>query len=215
MIETLEYVEKAGWGWNVHLLRLPSGGLFVYSPTWLGPDTFARVEQHGTPEVLFAPNHFHHLALERYRDRWPRAVACASRGALPRLEKQGHRGLRDAAEAPLPDGMRLLVSEGTRSGETIASVQGQWIVCDAFVNFTRPITGLPGVAMRLIRIASGLSISEIFKRIVVKDRAAYKRWLFEQLARDQPKTVHFSHGAPLTGDDVAARLRAVVDRRLP
>jgi hypothetical protein len=72
-------------------------------------------------------------------------MACASKGALPRLSKHGHSGLRDAAETPLPDGARLLAAEGVDNGETILSIGGEWIFCDAFINFQRRITGFPGV----------------------------------------------------------------------
>ena len=82
---------------DVHLVRLPSGGLFVYSPSWLGDDTFARIEKHGTPEVLFAPNAYHHVSLEKFRARWPQALAYASSPSLPRLLKKGHPNLHDAA----------------------------------------------------------------------------------------------------------------------
>jgi hypothetical protein len=50
---------------------------------------------------------------------------------------------------------------------------------------------------------------------VVKDRTAYKRWLFAELDRAPPTTVHFSHGAPIGGPDVAARLKNLAKERLP
>lgn len=214
-IDTEEYVAPSGWGWNVHLVKLPSGGLFVYSPAWLGDDTFERIARHGTPEVLFAPNSVHHLSLEKFRARWPQAMACASKGALPRLSKHGHPALRDAAEAPLPDGARLLVAEGVDNGETIFSVGGEWIFCDAYINFQRRITGFPGFALRRLKIGHGLGIGGLFKMFVVKDRAAYKRWLFAELDRAPPTTVHFSHGAPIGGPDVVARLKKLANERLP
>jgi len=165
--------------------------------------------------VLFAPNNVHHMSLERFRARWPQAMACASKGALPRLSKHGHSGLRDAAETPLPDGARLLAAEGVDNGETILSIGGEWIFCDAFINFQRRITGFPGFALRRLKIGHGLGIGGLFKMFVVKDRTAYKRWLFAELDRAPPTTVHFSHGAPIGGPDVAARLKNLAKERLP
>jgi hypothetical protein len=213
-IVTLAYAGQSGWGWNVHLARLPSGGLFVYSPAWLGDDTFAQVEKHGTPEVLFAPNNVHHLSLEKFRERWPKAIACAATPALPRLSKLGHEGLRDVAEAPLPEGAKLLVSEGTRSGETFLSLDGAFIVADAFVNFQRPISGFTGLILKQLKISGGLGIGSLFCWFSVADKAKYKSWLFEQLDREKPKRFRFSHGAPFSEPDLVDRIKSLANDRL-
>ena len=214
MIETLEYAAGSGWGWNVHLLRLPSGGLFVYSPAWLGDDTFAQIEKHGAPEVLFAPNNVHHMSLEKYRAKWPKAMACASKRALPRLVKHGHPGLRDAAEAPVPEGGRLLVSEGTRNGETILSAGGEWIVCDAFTNFQRPVTGITGLVLKQLRITGGLGIGSLFRWFAVTDKPKYRSWLFEQLDREKPRAMHFSHGVRYDAPDLIEQVKSIANERL-
>src|SRR5215470_6123036 len=113
------------------VVPLRDGGTLIYSPTWLGDDTtFARVETLGTPRVLLAPNHFHHLSLARFRARYPEAVAVAAKSALPRLEAKGHRGLRDVMEVEglLASGSRVLCPEGLRCGETwlsLADERGQ------------------------------------------------------------------------------------------
>ena len=215
MIETLAYANRSGWGWNVHLARLPSGGLFVYSPAWLGDDTFAQIEKHGTPEVLFAPNHVHHISLEKYRQRWPKAVACASKRALKRLGQQGHPGMVDAAEAPLPAGARLLATEGTNSGETILSVDGEWITADAFCNFEKRVTGVTGAVLRLLQVSTGgISVGRLFEWFVCKDPRRYCAWLQEQVDAEKPKKIYFSHGVPASGPDVGARLVAEAKRRL-
>jgi len=215
LIETLSYANKSGWGWNVHLARLPSGGLFVYSPSWLGDDTFAQVERHGTPEVLFAPNGVHHVSLEKFRARWPKAVACASAPALRRLSKQGHAGMIDATQAPSPSGAKLLVPEGLAGGETFLSVGGEWIVCDAFCNFERHVTGVTGAVLRWLRVATGgLSVGSLFKWFVCKDPKRYVAWLEDAVAREKPQTVHFSHGVAMSAADVGQRLVAEARHRL-
>ena len=98
------------------VVALRDGGTLIYSPTWLGDDgTFARVEAVGTPRVLLAPNHFHHLSLARFRARYPE-VDCrkCEIGEFPRLEAKGHRGLRDVIEVEglLPSGSRVLCPGG-------------------------------------------------------------------------------------------------------
>jgi hypothetical protein len=208
----LEFVGPSGASWNVHLARLPSGGLFVHSPAWLGDDTFAQIEKHGTPEVLFAPNAYHHVSLEKFRAKWPAAMACASAHSLPRLTKKGHPNLRDASEAPLPANGKLIVAE--HADETFLKVGDELLFCDGFLNFTRPITGFVGLVMRLFHVSGGLTIGTPFKHFGIPDRAKYKQWLFAMLDREQPKTVHFSHGDPISGPDVIQQLKAVANRRL-
>ena len=87
----LRIVEDLAGGWQraMVLVRLPGGGLLVHSPTWVGPATFAKVEAFGEPRVLFAPNHFHHMFLARFRERWPGARAVAGGVALGRLRGWG------------------------------------------------------------------------------------------------------------------------------
>ena len=210
-VERLEYAHPSGWGFNTFCVRLPSGGLFVYSPSAGGLEGTGKL---GTPEVLFCPNHVHHMALEKYREKWPAALACASKAALPRLGKQGHPGLRDAAEAPLPEGARLLVAEGINSGETILSLGDEWLVCDAFTNFGKPMTGPIGFGIGALGMKSGqVSVGRLFKWFSVKDAKAYRAWLFDALDREQPKTVHFAHGEPLGGPAVVEKLKAAFEQR--
>src|SRR5262245_33650196 len=89
----LERYDDAGWGWNVVALRLEDGGLLLYSPSWLGKDTFERIDRLGPVRALLVPSHFHHLALKRFQERYPEARAFASSAAMPRLIAQGEKGL--------------------------------------------------------------------------------------------------------------------------
>ena len=53
-------------GWTVDMLTVDLGdGALVYSPTSFGEETRALVERVGAPRVLVAPNHYHHLSLDR------------------------------------------------------------------------------------------------------------------------------------------------------
>ena len=53
--------DRSGWHRNMHVVPLRDGSTLVHSPTWVGDDTFERIDTFGPPGVLFAPNHFHHL----------------------------------------------------------------------------------------------------------------------------------------------------------
>jgi len=215
-IEVLEKRAGSGWGLNMILVPLAGGGLLVHSPTWLGDDTFDRVAAIGEPTILFAPNHFHHLSLARFRERWPNAVAVASDVALPRLRSKGHDGLASIGATKL-DGARWLACEGTRAGEALVSIddgQRTWIACDAFFNVERPVTGVMGLALRALDTTPGLRIGSTFLWMALRDRAAYKKWILARIAEERPTKLFVSHGVAVEGADLPERLARLVEERV-
>ena len=157
----LDRTLASGWTLGMFLVPLGGGALLVHSPTWLGAKTFDAVEAHGRPSILVAPNHYHHLSLGRYRERYPEAVAVASPQALPRLISKGHRGVEpvEAVAGRLPEGFRILIPDGLKTGEVFLSLPGPdgrtWVVTDAFFNVPahgRPLEG-EDVPERLLTLA--------------------------------------------------------------
>ena len=219
-VAVLEKDAGSGWGLNMLVIPLPGGGTLVHSPTWLGDDTFARVEALGEPKVLFAPNHFHHMSVARFRERWPNATVVASEVATPRLKAKGHDGLASLASvAPLlPTGAHWLPCEGTKAGEAFLSLPGErgptWIVSDAFFNVDRRVTGFLGFALRTLKTTPGLAIGQTFLWMALRDRATYKKWILDGLERECPTRMLFSHGVAIEGVDLHERLAALVDARL-
>jgi hypothetical protein len=212
----VETPRSFGFGLGMTLVRLPASKLLVHSPTWDGEGTFERVLSVGTPSVLMAPNYFHHLSLPRFRARWPEAVAVASDGSRPRLERQGHAGLAPLSAAALPDGARFLVCEGVKNGEAWISLPGDggptWIVCDAFFNVPS-LTGVRGAMLRWIQTGPGLAIGQSWRWLAIADEARYRAWLLETIAAERPRRIVFSHGEPIL-DGAADRLCAIAERRL-
>ena len=219
-VHSLEKVLPTGWGLNMHLVDLPNRGLLVHSPTWLGDDTFARVEKLGKPTVLFAPNHFHHLSLKRFRERYPQAKAVAPLGAIPRLSRQGHLKLEDAKtiEPLLPRGGHVLVSDGLKNGEGFLSLETAggraWIVGDAFFDVNRPTKGFAGFVLRATGTVPGLCCGMTFKLLAVADKRRYLAWLEKALADEEPTTLIVSHGDPVTDPKLAERLLSITQARL-
>ncbi|MCC6648215.1 MAG: hypothetical protein IT374_21925 [Polyangiaceae bacterium] len=212
-------VDGAGWEVNMYALTLPSGGLLVHSPTRADGAPHPGLDALGRPEVLLAPNHFHHMGLPAYRARYPGAVAVTSDGARPRLTRQGHADLAplDAARERLPRGARLLECRGVKTGEVFLSLEAGgervWIVCDALFHVTRPLTGVLGAALRTLKTSPGLCVGQTFLWLALRDRRAYLGWLREQLAAERPATILFSHGAPYEVGD-GAELDRLLERRL-
>ena len=192
----------------------------MHSPTWDGEGTFERLEAIGRPTVLFAPNHFHHLSLPRFRQKWPDAPVIASTGARPRLQKQGHQNLAplEAAATLLPAGVSFVEPPGLKNGEAWLTVDGEggrtWIVCDAFFNQVRPVRGFMGIGLRWAKIIPGLSIGQPFRWFGIRDEPVYRAWLLDRLRAERPRRLIVSHGEPLIGDEVADRMIAVVEHRL-
>lgn len=202
------------------IVALPDGGTIVHSPTWLGDGTFEAIEKLGPPRVLLAPNHYHHLSLPKFRERYPEArVACAE-AAIPRLRKKGNDRLCTLAEiaGELPSGARYLVPSGLRNGEAWVSLpveQGRvWIVCDAFFNLNRPVRGPMGWALRATATVGGLRIGDTFRWLAVADRRAYRDWTLYRLAEERPSVLVVSHGDPLESRDLGDQLASLVHARL-
>ncbi len=219
-VRRFEKVAASGWCWNMLAVALPGGGLLVHSPTWLGEGTFEALEALGPVRVLFAPSHFHHMEVERFRQRFPDALPVASERALPRLSRQGHAGMKELAEAEslLPPGATWTRCEGTRSGEAWISLPGDagptWLVSDAFFNVERPVSGSMGFLLRSLAVVPGLRVARTFRWVAVDDIGAYTKWVLPLIERARPFRVVPSHGEPVSGAGLPERLANAVRERL-
>ncbi|MFO0613783.1 MAG: hypothetical protein U0414_14420 [Polyangiaceae bacterium] len=216
-VSALDLIKPSGWRLTMHAVRLKGGGLLVHSPVRPHPEVFDALEALGTPSILLAPNHFHHVALPRYRERYPKARALASAGARPRLARKGHADLGDIAGEKLP-GVRLLPCEHVKNGETMVVVDDEGgptlLVCDAFFNVPGPLTGFEGWFLRMTSTGPDLSLGKTYRFAGIGDPRAYAAWLEETLAEIRPRRVSFSHGDPIEGDDVVDRLLVALRRAL-
>jgi hypothetical protein len=219
-IHRMERIEPNGWSLNMILVDLGNRDLLVYSPTWFGEGTFEKVDAIGTPRVLFAPNHFHHVSLPRYRKRYPDAVPVTSPAARPRLTKKGHEGLRDLADVAslLPSSARFLACEGTKAGETFFSLESgserTWVLADAFFNVERPVTGVGGVVLRTLKTIPGLCLGQTFPWLALRDRRAYLAWLAAQLDMEKPTRIVPCHGDAIARPSLAEELSRLAHQRL-
>jgi len=70
------------------VIRLRSGGLWLWSPTAPTPGLFAEVDALGRVEHLVSPNRFHYAAIPAWKARYPHATAWASPGVRERARSQ-------------------------------------------------------------------------------------------------------------------------------
>jgi hypothetical protein len=199
----------------MHVIASEAGAI-IHSPTLIDETTFERVAAL-EPRVILAPNHYHHLGLSPYRERFPSAVVTADAAAIRRLEQRGHQSVRPLSELALPSGVRAFVPPGTKSGETwlvVDDAEGPTLlVCDAFFHQLEPVRGLEGALLRWLKIAPGLAIGVTFTQLVLGDKAGYRRAVLEFIEHEQPRRVLFSHGVPLE-TDAAHALREIAEQRL-
>ncbi len=217
----LESFNKGGFSLRTTALCLRDGGVLLASPTrGLGDAAHEELAALGTPSLLLAPNHFHHLGLGEHRERYPEARVVASAVAAPRLRKKTGFDVAtlDEARARLPDGVGIVEPAGTRSGETWLSVSTArgtaWVVSDAFFNLPSLPRNMFGLALRATGTGPGLRIGRTYTALAVGDKRAYGAWLSGMLDRSPPSLLVPGHGDVLEGPDLAERLRALAAARL-
>ena len=66
------------------LVRMPSGGLWVWSPVALDDTLADEIDALGEVRQLVEPNKLHHLALAEWQSRWPSAQTHAPPGLASR-----------------------------------------------------------------------------------------------------------------------------------
>jgi hypothetical protein len=200
-------------GTRMIVAGIGGGALLAVSPGRIDEAAFREIEALGTPRLLLAPNHFHNAGLALWKARYPEARLFAHPTAQPRLRRKVPGATFEdtgALAALLPSGFRLFASEQARQGEVTLSMpcaEGRaWFVTDAIVNEIALPGGLLRVLFLLMGFRTGLRVNPFFKLMALKDRGAWRELFLEELARDPPALFVPSHGAPLRGEDIAARL---------
>lgn len=210
-----------GWSSRTTVVSLTSGKLLVVNPCRsVRIEARCELAHWGRVSHLLAPNHFHHMGLRNWLAWYDDAVVIAAETALPRLQQQGVAACqaRPTLDTFLPAGGRWLEPAGTRSGELWLSVgtpSGRcWIVGDAFFNVPQTPPGLAGRFLARSGTVPGLRIGNTFLRFALRDRAAYRSWLLDALADEQPQLLVPAHGQVSCGYDLPQRLAALVEVRV-
>jgi hypothetical protein len=201
-------------------VALEDGRLAVYSPIrGLGAEAHAELAAIGRPAALIAPNHYHNLGLGEYATTYPGVQILASTVALPRLADRCRQQVSDVAtiQPALPPHTSLLIPPATRNGELWLRLETPadraWIVGDGFFNLARTPRSAMGLLLLALGISPGLRIGSSF-RWLIRDRAAYRRWLLDTLARHPPTVLIPCHGEILRDPALPARLKRLAETRL-
>ncbi|MCP3140308.1 DUF4336 domain-containing protein [Pyxidicoccus xibeiensis] len=106
------------------VLRLRSGGLWLWSPTAPAPGLLAEVDALGPVEHLVSPNRFHYAGIPAWKARYPRAMAWASPGVRERARSQQidvafDADLTDDAPGAWAGDVEQLIFRGSRFVEEV------------------------------------------------------------------------------------------------
>jgi hypothetical protein len=201
------------------VIGMGGGELLIISPG--APISDARwrtLEAWGTPRFLLAPNHFHNLGLTAWQQRYPDAQIVAHPRALTRLRRRlPALEIHDLSplEAALPPAIRLFSPPMATQGETWVAVQiaagAAWFVTDGLVNLRSLPPGPTGLFFWLMGFRPRLMVNPFFKRLFLRDKAAFKAWALAELERDSPALVVPAHGGLIDGPDHLDALRAALE----
>jgi hypothetical protein len=106
------------------VIRLRSGGLWLWSPTAPTPGLFAELDALGPVEYLVSPNKFHYAAIPAWKQRYPHATAWASPGVRERARSRKidvtfDADLGDGAPPAWTDDLDQLIFRGSRFMEEV------------------------------------------------------------------------------------------------
>ena len=180
------------------VIRLRSGGLFVWSPIALDEPLAEEVEVLGRVAELVAPNALHHLALAEWARRFPGARLHAAPGlAKKRPDLRFHTKLSDVPDPAWAGEIDQVVFRGSRLLEEVVFFHRPSrtaFVTDLIQRFDPgEVHGLSGWVMRLWGLVGENGSTPREWRASFVDRAPARAALRRVLAWDPDRLV-IAHG---------------------
>jgi len=195
------------------VVRLRSGGLWIWSPTAPTPELLAEIDALGRVEHLVSPNKLHYASIPAWKARYPQATAWASprvreRARSQRIDVAFDADLDDAAPAAWKGEIEQLVFRGSRFLEEVVFFHrdsSTLILADLVMALERerlrpPLRWLLGLVGVLWPGHTPRELRPTFWGRRPQARACYRRMLAWQ-----PRRVVIAHGRCYL-DDATARL---------
>lgn len=187
-------------------VRLDDGSWLIVSPS-CNPSAQAldALEKDGSVTALLAPNGFHYLGQQAWRDRFPKATSYAADGARERLTTKSPNVPYESfdvlkAKLPpriglhLPDGMKVpdLLLHATSGGKTI------WFSGDILSNIGPADLALPmRLMMSLFGGATGYRLNRAPSMVYIGDRSVWKQSVLAAIEKSAPSAILPAHGNPV------------------
>lgn len=172
-------------------IRLRSGDYCLYSPV-AGLEEEARAL--GQIAVLLAPNHYHNKGIAAHRAMFPQARLIAPQACCDRLHKVtgAEFSSLERSVLALPDDMRLIPTQGLKTGEVWVIHSGGLGVVDAFAGAAGD-----GDTPQMLKT---------FPRYGVSDPQVYVAWVSAFMAREKPVILVPCHGGIVRNEALPALL---------
>lgn len=208
---------------NCFVVRIAEDELAIISPPChLSAADFEALEQHGRVTAMVAPNGFHNVGLPEFHRRYPAAVFHASAKAAARIAKRCPELVAaqplEALQSRLPDHVKIFDGEQLSTPDLFARVESPrgtiWYSNDVLVNLAElPSAFVLRWLFKLTRSAPGFRVNRLVLKFL-RPKAGFAAWLREQFEAHPPAIVVPGHGMPITGPEVAAQTRAVLEAGL-
>lgn len=179
------------------------GGLFVVSPPRRATaGVFDDLAAFGPVRALVASNAFHYMGVPAWKKRFPEAGLFAPVQSIARVAKhtalEGFRPLADAA-AIAGAKLELIDLPHYKTGEALVRVKTArglvWYVTDFVLNMpVLPRNPIARLVFKVSGSAPGLKFNNVAPLFMVRDKAALKRWLAAEVAKDPPRWLIPAHG---------------------
>jgi hypothetical protein len=179
------------------------GGLVVVSPPCKVEDgVYDDLKRFGDVKAVVASNGFHHLGLPAWKSRFPQATIYAPEQSVARVEMHSKlTGIKPlSAAGGLAKHLELIDMPHYKTGEVMVRISPQgarptWYLTDVLMNMpTLPPNIIAKLAFGLTGSGPGVKFNNLGAMLMMKDKRAVKKWLFDQVASAPPGKVLVTHG---------------------
>lgn len=199
------------YGTRTAVIRLSTGGLFVWSPIRLTPELKREVDALGPVQFIVAPNPVHHLFVGEWAEAWPEALVFGPAYlARKRPDIRWDGALADTPEAGwAADIDQVIVHGNVIDVETVFFHRASRTVIftDLIQHFDRTwFKGWRAIAARMDLLnAPEAEVPRKFRLPFIGSRAA--RAAIRQILQWPIERVLMAHGEPVTEDGHAFVVR--------
>jgi hypothetical protein len=193
--------------------KLTDGRLLVHNAIALADDAMREVEAWGEPAFLVVPNGWHRLDAKVFKKRYASIQVVCPAGSRKKVEQVVPVDLT-YDRFPGDNAVRVEHAQGVRDAEgvmRVVSSDGLTLVFNDLIFNLAHGSGIGGLVFRLLGSTGGPRVTGIMKRLVVKDRPAFRDYLERLASEPLLRRIIVSHGAPIT-DSAASTLRDVASR---